>query len=123
MENKTLKRRLFYLTGLLICIVPVMICVLSYFPLWASKSGAHVVSGFAALLCILALSPLFKVVKEALKSPASYVVWFGAFLLFFLLSKIAAEMTVISFVGFISNLVGAFFFKTADKYKDGKEDR
>ena len=123
MENKTIKRRLIYLAGLVICILPVMICALSYFPLWASKSGAHVISGFAALLAILALSPLIKLVREALKSPASYVLWFGAFLLFFLLSRIGEEMTVISFVGFISNLVGAVFFKIADKYKEEKEDK
>ena len=33
------------------------------------------------------------------------------FVLFFVLSKIADEMTVIAFVGFVSNLLGALLFK------------
>ena len=122
MESSNLKRIIFNAAGLTVSILPVMICAISFFPVWVKKGGAHVVSGFAVLICILALSPLFKFVKEALKSPASYILWLASFLMFFLLSKIADEMTVISFVGFISNLIGALFFKQAEKYKEKKED-
>jgi hypothetical protein len=38
-----------------------------------------------------------------------------------MLSKIADEMTVISFVGFTTNLIGMLFFKIARKY--GKEEK
>ncbi len=41
--------------------------------------------------------------------------WFLCFALFFSLSKIADEMTVISFVGFVSNLIGAGVFKLAGR--------
>jgi Co/Zn/Cd efflux system component len=51
-------------------------------------------------------------------SPAAYVMWLIAFLLFFSLEKIAHEMTVISFVGFLSNLCGAVLFKFAASRKD-----
>ena len=36
--------------------------------------------------------------------------WLVSFLIFFCLSRIADEMTVISFVGFVGNLIGALFF-------------
>lgn len=111
------------MTGLCVSILPVLIAVLSFFPVWIGRGGAHVVSGFAVLLCVLAFSPLFKSLREALKSPASYVLWFAAFLLFFMLSKVADEMTVISFVGFVSNLIGALFFKLAEKYSEKKEEK
>ena len=46
--------------------------------------------------------------------------WLIAFILFLSLSRIADEMTVISFVGLISNLIGSLIFKLARRY--GKED-
>ena len=122
MENKRLKALIFNLIGLAVSILPVLVTAFSFFPLWLKKGGAHVISGFAVILCILALSPLIKFIKEALKSPSSYMLWLMTFLLFLLLSRIADEMTVISFVGFISNLIGAFFFKAAKKYRCKEED-
>jgi Co/Zn/Cd efflux system component len=51
-----------------------------------------------------------------------HTLWFISFLLFFSLSKIAEEMTVISFIGFTSNLIGAFFFKLGDRANTGEEN-
>jgi hypothetical protein len=42
--------------------------------------------------------------------------WFILFVIFFLLSKIAHEVTVISFVGFITNLIGTLLFNLAKRY-------
>ena len=49
------------------------------------------------------------------------MMWFCAFVIFLILSRIADEVTVISFVGFVTNLIGAIFFRLANEY-DG-EDR
>ena len=122
MENNKLRALAMNTLGLAISIIPVLVTATSYFPIWARRGGAYVISGFAVILCILALSPLIKFIKEALKSPSSYMLWLMTFLLFLLLSRIADEMTVISFVGFISNLIGAFFFKAAKKYRCKEED-
>jgi fumarate reductase subunit C len=51
-----------------------------------------------------------------MKSASSPVMWFIIFVTFFLLSKIADEMTVISFVGFVTNLIGTLLFNLAKKY-------
>ena len=48
-----------------------------------------------------------------LKSPAVYTLWLIAFIAFSSLSRIADEMTVISFFGFISNAAGAVLFRLA----------
>ena len=52
---------------------------------------------------------------KATKSASSYLLWLIMFLLFITLSKIGEQMTVISFVGFISNLLGAICFKLAKR--------
>ena len=116
MRNNT-KRILWRTLGLVLCVVPVAASVLSYFPLWCEKGGGAVVSGFSVLLLMLSIIPLGKHLKEFFKSPSGYMLWLVMFVIFLLLSKIAEEMTVISFVGFIGNALGAIAFKFAEKCK------
>ena len=111
------KRILLRTLGLMLCVVPVATAVLLYFPLWCTMGGGAVVSGFSVLLIILCIIPLGKHIKEMLKSPSGYTLWLVLFVLFLLLSKIANEMAVISFVGFIGNVLGAIAFKLSEKYK------
>ena len=108
--------------ALISCVVPVLIAILSYFPIWADKGEACVLSGFALCLIMLSMIPFYKHIGDLLKSPSAYVIWLFLFIIFFLLSRIADEMTVISFVGFVSNLIGAMLFKLAAKIK-GKEKK
>ncbi len=108
--------------GITFCTVPVIACILSYFPLWIERSDNSTLSGFSLLLFALALIPFYKSIKRLLTSPASYTVWMIVFIVFFILSRIADEMTVISFVGFVGNVIGALFFKLAEKYREGKTD-
>ena len=103
------------LIGLILCTLPVTLAILSYFPIWIERGGAETVSGFVLLLLVLAAIPLLRSIKHRLRSPAAYTVWLIGFLLFFALSKRANEMTVICFVGFIGNLVGALFFRAAKR--------
>lgn len=122
-QTKPYKRLILVLIGFALSILPPLLSVLSYFPLWKERGPGAVVSGFAVLLIALCFTPLFKTVKRVLSSPASYTVWFIIFLVFFLLSRIAEEMIVISFFGFVGNLLGAFAFKLAGikRGTDGNE--
>ena len=113
MNNITPRKAVFSGLGLIFSIVPVLTAILLYFPIWNERGGGTVLSGFALLLLLLAFVPLFRMIKAALKSPSSYTMWFIVFIIFFMLSKIADEMTVISFVGFVGNFVGSLFFKAA----------
>ncbi len=115
MNRVRIKSLILKLLGLIFCTVPPLSAILLYFPLWKSKGGAAVLSGFTLLLILAALIPFFNTVKGILRSPAAYTMWFLAFVAFFVLSSIAREMTVISFAGFIGNLVGAALFKLSKK--------
>lgn len=122
MNNHSFKRNILFCTGLAICVVPVFSAIILYFPIWKERGGAAALSGFTLLLLLMALVPLFSTVKGLLRSPAAYTMWFISFAAFFLLSKIADEMTVISFVGFVSNLVGAIFLRAAKKLDGEKKN-
>lgn len=109
-------RILFSLIGLAVCIIPVVLCILNYFPVWTARGGETIFSAITLLLVAIATVPLFSFIKKMLRSPASYTVWLVFFIFFFLVSRIAEEMVVISFVGFISNLIGAVLFKIARRF-------
>ena len=120
-EISQAKRLLFNALGIAVSVIPVSVAIFSYFPLWISRNDASLLSGISLLLICLAIVPLFKCLKQFWHSPSAPLMWFLAFILFFLLSRIASEMTVISFVGFVSNLIGTVCFRISKRY-DGREE-
>ena len=110
-----------HILGLALCIIPPAICTLSYFPIWKSVGYGECIAGGSALLLALCLAPLFKLIKAKISSYGSAFVWLVLFLLFFSLSKIADQMTVISMVGFVGNLMGTVCFSLARKF-GGREE-
>ncbi len=113
MKAKLYKAIILRALGIAVSVLPPALAALSYFPIWCASGGEYVVSGFVAFLLLLCSLPIFNIVKKVLKSPSVWVMWLIAFIAFFSLSKIADEMVIISFVGFVSNLVGAILFKLA----------
>lgn len=104
-----------HIAGFALCIVPPVICTLSYFPLWQSVGYESCIAGGTALLLAICAIPLYKLLKRGLATYSSYLIWLILFLLFLALSKIATQMTVISLVGFIGNLLGAVCFHLAKR--------
>lgn len=104
-----------HLLGFLLCILPPMICTLSYFPLWKNMGYGSCIAGGSALLLTLCFFPLLKFLTSAIRSYGTYMVWLISFLLFFALSKIAEQMVVISLMGFVGNLLGAICFGIAKR--------
>lgn len=115
MRNNTVRAVVLRCIGIALSIIPPLACILLYFPVWVAKGGEYVLSGFTLLLIAVALLPLYRRIRELLRSPSAYMLWLIAFVVFFTLSRIADEMTVISFVGFLGNLVGAIFFRLAKR--------
>lgn len=99
--------------GVLLCILPVTAAIISYFPLWGARGSDAALSGFSVLLLTLAALPLFRLIKHSVSKISAHTVWFIIFVIFFIASRIADEMTVISFVGFLGNLAGAALFRLA----------
>lgn len=122
MKEKLYKRFVFLGLGVVISILPPVLAVFSFFPIWCAEGGEYVVSGFTALVLLLCALPLFRLIKKLLASPSVWVMWLIAFIVFFALSKIADEMVVISFVGFVSNVLGAILFRLAKKYEEHKNE-
>lgn len=104
-----------HILGYLLCIVPPAVCVLTYFPLWRSAGYESCIAGGTALLLAVCIIPLYRLMWRALSSSSSYIMWLVLFLTFLALSKIATQMTVIAFVGFVGNLLGAVCFAIAGR--------
>ncbi len=123
MKRMSPKSKILAFIGLIFCTVPVILSILFYFPVWEARGGGAVISGFTLLLILVSLVPMFNTLKRFLRSPAAHTMWFIAFIIFFILSNIAEEMTVISFVGFIGNLLGAVFFRLSGKGGDVENEK
>ena len=111
-----------HILGFILCIVPPAACTLSYFPIWVSD-GERCLSGGVALLLILSLAPLMKLISRKLRGASSWFIWLLIFLLFFSLSRIAEEMTVISFVGLIGNLSGGLLMRLSRRMRSGANEK
>ena len=109
-----------HIIGILLCIVPPAVCTLMYFPLWQTVGYEHCIAGGTALLLALSALPIYKLIKSRLQGISSYVMWLVLFLLFFAMSRIAHQMTVICFVGFIGNLLGAICLRIEKRMKEDK---
>ena len=122
MKRQILAKSLF-VSALLFSTLPPAIASILYFPFWQNRGAGVAISGLAAILLTVSFVPLFKLLKEKFKSPSAYVVWFVIFLIFFILSKVAAEMVVIAFTGFLGNLIGAILFSISKKISEIKESQ
>ena len=113
-----LSRILLKVLGLSLCILPPLIATLAYFPLWREAGDGRMASGLTLTLLCIAVLPLYRHIKSWIKTAAIYLPWLLIFLIFSLLSRIAAEMTVISFTGLLGNLVGAIVIKLSERRSD-----
>ena len=115
LQNKSVILRLLTKAlGVALCVIPVTVSILCYFPVWRAEGGEVLLSGVTMLLLAIASLPLYKLLAHKLRSPAAYTVWLIAFLIFLSLSKIADEMVVISFTGFVGNALGAIVYRLAE---------
>ena len=116
-----MKRAVLNILGVAISTIPVALAILLYFPVWRERGIAAALSGFTLLLLVLAAIPLFNLIKKALQSPSAPMMWLIIFIAFLTLSSIADEMTVVAFVGFVSNVIGAVFFRMAHGGRDERD--
>ncbi len=120
LESRKFAKFGLHIFGLLLSIAPPIFCTAAYFPIW--RESTETLSGGVLVILLLSAVPLYKLIREKLRSPASYTVWLILFLLFFSLSEIADEMTVISFVGFVGNALGAVCFNIGKRIGDKKNE-
>ena len=116
-RSNPLRQTLLRAIGICFSVIPPAVCTLLYFPIFAKSSPDKLLSLGTLLLLIIAFLPLTRILHAKLKSPSATLIWLIIFLLFYTLSKISDEMIVISFFGFIGNLVGSVFFRLGKKVK------
>ena len=109
------KRYLLTLLALAVSTLPVLICAALYFPVWSNRSAGATLSGLGLIIALLAAVPLYRFIRRHISSISAPMLWFILFAIFFALERIAQEMTVIAFVGFVSNLLGAVIFRLAHR--------
>ena len=109
--------KLLFLLGLGFSIIPPATVTLLYFPIWREAGAVYLLSGLTLLLLLLSVIPLLRFIKEWLKSPSAIFIWAVIYILFFALSKIADQVTVIAFYGLLGNIIGAIFFRLAKRRK------
>jgi chromate transport protein ChrA len=120
------KYRALYILGVILCILPTVLCILCEFPLWVKKGNPTVASGvtlsaISLSLITIASTPLLRIVREKIKSPSMWMIWGFAFLVFYSLEAVISSLVLISFAGFIGNVMGAMVFFFAKKYKPKSE--
>ena len=99
------------LLGVFFCTFPVVLSTVLYFPLWIKADSGRFISGFCVLLLSLAALPAYRFIRSRLSTIPAYTLWLIIFFICFLAGRIINELTVISFVGFSGNLIGALIFK------------
>lgn len=97
--------------GVFFCTVPVVLSIILYFPLWIRSDSGRFISGLCVLLLALAALPAYRFIRCRLSAIPAYTLWLIIFFICFLAGRIIDEVTVISFVGFSGNLIGALIFK------------
>lgn len=106
MSNKA-KGNIIYYVGLAVSIAAPLIAAATQFPAWTENVEPTQIGGMFVFCAILCMIPLFNHFKLALKSPSSALLWTIMFVATWALSKIIAQIVVVSFVGAISNIAGA----------------
>ena len=101
--------------------VPV-IATLTQFPLWVEQSAEATMSGVCLVLIGISVIPFFKVIKEYFKSPSSWVIFGVIFGILLLLRSIIDQILIVSFAGFIANLIGAGLYAIGNNLQD-KDDK
>ena len=118
--GKNVKSLLCKILGYALCIVPAFVCTLFQFPLWVQDKNSclSLLSLFLLCLCIL---PLWRMIKEGLKSPSAWKLWLILLILFTVVEHIIVGLRVIALVACPTSALGAVFFRLA-KQNETKEE-
>lgn len=113
------KRILFRFLGYAFSVIPPVLAILEYFPLFAKTGGQPILSGIAFLLLLLAAIPLRRgitgLVRRYLDSPSAPGVWAVLWIFCAWFGRIAEAIAAVALVGALSSLLGMLFFHLGGK--------
>lgn len=102
--------------GLCVCIIPPAIATIDMFPIFVD-SGEKKLSAIGVLLLVVCAVPFWKQVKSFLSSPSAWKVWTVALIVSAVCRSVMDELFVISTIGAVSGVVGAFIFALEKSYR------
>ena len=111
---------IFWWLGLALSVIPTLIAVLEWFPIWAAEGGQTVISGLTAVLLAVAAMPLLNVVRNRLKSPSLWCFWLFVLLFLLAVRNVLEGLLAVALISFPAGLLGAVFFRLSKHLK--KED-
>ena len=114
--SKLTKGRLICLAAILLDVGAPLVATTTFFPVWVEQSAVATVSGMFVFLALISAVPLFRIVKEKLKSPSVWMIWLILFVLFWALESIVSEIKIIALIGFAANLVGSLVYKYGKRF-------
>ena len=101
--------RVYKIIGLCLAVIPPAVTALCYFPLWFSSRGSAF-SVLSILVLALCLLPFRRVIRDYMKSPSAWQMWFLLWVGLTLFARIANGLRAVACVGSLSGLLGELFF-------------
>lgn len=104
--------RVYKIIGLCLAVIPPAVTALCYFPLWFSSRGSAF-SVLSILVLALCLLPFRRVIRDYMKSPSAWQMWFLLWVGLTLFARIANGLRAVACIGSLSGLLGELFFYLA----------
>lgn len=122
MSNRA-KARLIYTLGMICCIVPSVLCVAEYFPIWKEAHPSVLASGIlvsglsVAIIACVALPPIAKWAKNKISgmTPSAWLGFAIAAVVFKVIKSVVDSLVIIFTIAALSNFIGAILFKVANR--------
>lgn len=113
-----MRARVYKIIGLCLSVIPPAATALCYFPLWFSSRGSAF-SVLSVLLLALCLLPFRRAIRDYMKSPSAWQMWFVLWVGLTLFARICNGLRVVACVGSLSGLVGEVFFYLSRRALEG----
>ena len=113
-----MRARVYKIIGLCLSVIPPAVTALCYFPLWFSSRGSAF-SVLSVLLLALCLLPFRRAIRDYMKSPSAWQMWFALWVGLTLFARICNGLRVVACVGSLSGLVGEVFFYLSRRASEG----
>ena len=113
--SKSTKGKIIKTIALIVDVAGPLIATLICFPVWIERSTSATISGIAVFGILLSIIPVFKLIRKKSWTPSAWLIWVLLGVFFVTLRTIIDEMAIVSVVGAISNIIGAFVYKLGER--------
>lgn len=121
MNKRKIIAKVIYVVGMICAVLPPLIAFLDNFPLLTEENYGQAVSWFAVAMIAICCIPFWRKIKEYFKSPDTMVLWLIVFVIFSATKNLINGMIIVSFCGFVGNLVAKALFFAGHKIEPAED--